>query len=221
MSNIEDTLWEHLVEHHGADRTQVRSATRSRAPRRPVVIGTAVTSFAAAAGAAVLLLSATTNAPPAYALTKNADGSITVTIHDLEAAVPALNARFAAMGVSERVVPVEANCPISNPALSDAMMAYPQATTTETVTLGTNIDPGYTGVVAAEQLPNGEVAMVVESIKPPVPSCFPATAYTLENTGRTINRTPIYQFTPVNVAPTPTTAPTSTAATAPTSTTGG
>jgi hypothetical protein len=38
-------------------------------------------------------------------------------------------------------------------------------------------------VVAAEQLPNGEVAMAMEAIKPPVPTCFPATAYNAVQTG--------------------------------------
>lgn len=163
--------------------------------RRPVTFVSGGIGVAAVAVAAVLLVSPTTQ--PAYALSQNADGSITVTIQDLETAVPALNARLAAIGADDRVVPVEANCPTGNPTIG-AMMVYPQVTATQTITIGaTSVEPGYTGVIAAEQLPSGEVAMAVESMKAPVPSCFPTTAYTLQNTGRTNNGTPIYQFVPV------------------------
>jgi hypothetical protein len=58
MSNIEDKVWEHLVEHHGADRAQLRTATTSRAhSRRPVVIGIAATGLAAVGVASVLAIS--------------------------------------------------------------------------------------------------------------------------------------------------------------------
>ncbi|MGC9221807.1 MAG: hypothetical protein ACP5H2_10735 [Solirubrobacteraceae bacterium] len=182
-----------------------RGAWRSIARRPTVLIGSGA-SLAAASVAAVLL--AIPGPQPAYAITSNGNGSITVTIHDLETAVPALNAKLAAMGVNDRVVPVEGNCPTVDPNLG-AMMVYPHMSGTETVTLGTNVDPGYTEVVAAEQLASGEVAMVVESIKAPIPSCFPTTAYTLQNTGTSNDGTPIYQFVPVDPSAT---APTSTSA---------
>src|SRR5579875_3070165 len=150
-----------------------RVVWRSLARRPTVLIGSGA-SLAAASVAAVLL--AIPGPQPAYAITSNGDGSITVTIHDLESAVPALNARLAAMGVNARVVPVEANCPTVDPNLAP-MMVYPKASGTETVTLGTDVDPGYTDVVAAEQLASGEVAMVVESIPGRAPSCFSTTAY--------------------------------------------
>jgi hypothetical protein len=214
LNEIRDDLSEAFVAHERAalisspHRGQwVRKSRLFAGPsllRRPVVlIGSGATITAAAA----IALLVTPGPQPAYAVTQNANGSITVSIHDLETAAPALNARFAAMGVNDRVVPVEANCPTSDPT-SGAMMPYPQATTTESITIGTNNStPGDTEVVAAEQLPNGEVAMVMESITPPIPSCFSTTAYTLQATGNsTMNGSPIYQFTPVNTATTATTA---------------
>jgi hypothetical protein len=58
MSNIEDKLWEHLVEHHEADRAQLRTATTSRTHRRrPVMIGVAATGLAAVGVVSVLAIS--------------------------------------------------------------------------------------------------------------------------------------------------------------------
>ena len=57
MSSIEDKVWEHLVEHHGADRARLRAATRSRTHRRPVMVGIGATGLAAAAAATVLVAS--------------------------------------------------------------------------------------------------------------------------------------------------------------------
>ncbi len=183
--------------------------------RRPVPLISSGAVLAGAAVAAVLLASPATQ--PAYALTQNPDGTVTVTINDVETAAPALNAKFASMGIDERVVPVEANCPSSTTSgASLDLFADPQATASDTLTFAPGhkyLDPGYTGVVAAEQLPNGEVAIAVEAIRPPVPSCFPTTVYKMQRTGTTSNGTPIYQITPT--AP-----PTTTTSTAPGSTTG-
>jgi hypothetical protein len=58
MTNIEDKLWEHLVEHHEADRAQLRTPTTSRTHRRrPVVVGIAATGVAAVGLASVLAMS--------------------------------------------------------------------------------------------------------------------------------------------------------------------
>jgi hypothetical protein len=174
--------------------------------RRPIPM---IGSGAAVAGAvtvAALLASPATQ--PAYALTQNADGTVTVTINDVEAAAPALNAKFAAMGIDERVVPVEANCPTSNSSsaiFQDPMFADPKATTSDTFTFYPGhkyLEPGYTGVIAAEQLPNGEIATAIEAIATPVPICFPTTVYSMQRTGTTSNGTPIYQITPTGQATT-------------------
>jgi hypothetical protein len=58
MSNIEDKLWEHLVEHHQADRAQLRTVTTSGTQRRrPVMIGVAATGLAAVGVVSVLAIS--------------------------------------------------------------------------------------------------------------------------------------------------------------------
>ena len=58
MKSFDEALWDHLVEHHGADRAQVRATTTPpRTVRRPVVIGIAVTGLAAIGVATVLAIS--------------------------------------------------------------------------------------------------------------------------------------------------------------------
>jgi hypothetical protein len=174
---------------------QETTAPRKRL-RRPMPLVGAGAVVAGAAIAAVLLASPATQ--PAYALSRHADGTVTVTIHDLATAVPGLNARFAAMGIDETVVPVEANCPSSG-ALTDELFADPHAASTDTFTFSPGrryLSPGFTGVIAAEQLSNGKVALAVEAVKPPVPSCFPTTVYTLKRAGSTASGVPIFKAAP-------------------------
>jgi hypothetical protein len=180
MTAFEDGLWERLMDDHDADLVSM-TAPRARGARRPVVIGGGVTGLAAVTTAAVLGIGAATNAPPAYAMTQNADGSVTVTINDVADSIGGLNAKFAAMGIEETVVPVESNCPDTG-GVEDELQLYPEASMGEALTFKPGAPAswkqyGLTGVIAAEQLPNGQVAMAMEAIKPPVPSCFPTTAY--------------------------------------------
>lgn len=186
---------------------RLRRGRRLGPARRPMALAGGGAGIAIAAVAAVLLWSPATQ--PAYALTQNADGTVTVTIHDVEAAAPALNAKLAAMGIDERIVPVEANCPTSGTpsVFDDPMFADPQEVPSDTFTFTPgrgHLAAGYTGVMAAEQLPNGEIATAVEAIDTPVPSCFPTTVYTLHQTGTTANGTPIYQATPGDTSTTTT-----------------
>lgn len=206
MTAFEDGLWERLVEEHDADCVSI-TAPRQRNNQRPVIICGSVTGLAAVTAAAVVGIGAATTAAPAYAMTQNADGSITVTINDLATAIPELNAKLAQMGVDTTIVPVTGNCPDTGN-IGDELLLDPRASGSETITLGTRNEPGYTGVVAAEQLPGGHVAMAMEEIKPPIPTCFPTTAYQLVPAGETNNGVPIYKsqaVTPTDTSPSQTT----------------
>lgn len=215
MTAFEDGLWERLVRENDADGVTLHTAAVSNGARRPLLIGGGVTALMATAAVVIVAVTTGSMAPPAYALTKHSDGSITVTIHDVETAIPELNARFRAMGIAETVVPVTSTCRTnkgSSALFQDPMFADPLATTSETVTLDPgrkHLLPGFDGVMAAEQLPNGEVAIAVEAVKPPVPSCFPTTAYTVHDNGTTTNGTPSFQVTPLTATATTTSGPSS------------
>lgn len=174
MSNIEDTLWEHLVEHHGADRARVHSATPSRTRRRPVVIGTAATGVAAIAAAAVLVMSATTNTPPAYALTAHANGTYTLTINDIATAIPALNAKLKQLGINMTAIPVRTTCTAPSDGVP-LVGGWPASTLNETITIDqANAPANSRGVLAVYQTPSGGVDLDVGSVdgSGPLPPCL-------------------------------------------------
>jgi hypothetical protein len=167
MGTFDEALWTRLVDEHQADRVVLSSRPPRHRPRAAII--TAGTAATAVTLSAVLALSATTSTPSAYALTANPDGSVTITIHDLTAAIPALNAKFAEMGIDETVIPIQAGCS------TRGLVNYPGATMSEPLTFTPghkNLPPGWDGVLAAEQLPNGKVALTIGSRKPPLPSCF-------------------------------------------------
>jgi hypothetical protein len=172
MSKVEDTLWNHLVEHYGADRAQVRPPAASRPRKRPLVIATAATGGVVVAAA--LIVSATSSAPPAYALTSHADGSITITLNDLTTGIPALNTRLKQMGIDETVIPVTRNCPFKTPVLSGP---GPGGDLSGTITIGPNISEpvGVDAYLAAEQLPDGSIGLGIGGMKAPLPSCISPT----------------------------------------------
>jgi hypothetical protein len=133
---------------------------------------------AAAAVAAVLITGAGTSTAPAYALTHNPDGSITVTLHDLTTGIPQLNAKFKQMGINETVIPVEANC------TTLGLVAGP-GSMDESVTLSpghANLSPGDVGVLAAEELPDGQIAIGIGATRPPLPACFSPKAISTSST---------------------------------------
>lgn len=182
MSTFEDRLWTYLADEHGADevtstRTRAESSLRSRivqARRHPAVMTTSALGVVAATAAAVaLLVSVTASTQPAYALTYNPDGSITVTINDLQTAIPELNTRFAAMGVDETVIPITQSCQTQM-----AVPAFPQSAASDKLTFMPNeghkyLAPGFDGVLAAGYTPGGQLLVFIGAMKPPLPSCFP------------------------------------------------
>ena len=180
MSAFEDRLWTYLAVEHRAEEVTSKRATAAvrprimRARRPPLAITAgALGVIAAAAVAVVLLISATASTQPAYALTKNPDGSIIVTINDLQTAIPQLNARFAAMGVDETVVPITQSCPTQM-----SVPAYPQSAANDRLTFTVNqgrkyLDPGFDGVLAAGYTSSGQLLVFIGAMKPPLPTCFP------------------------------------------------
>ncbi len=141
-----------------------------RAPRRALRLAAASsTALVAVAAGVVLTIGATTGASPAYALTQNADGSITISLNNLTTGISQLNARLQQMGIDYTVIPVTAGCATSTPVLSVGAGSL-----SETITIGTkNTEPaGVDGYLAAEQLPNGQIAIGIGGMKTPLPTCF-------------------------------------------------
>lgn len=97
MSTFNDELWTRLVQDHDADHVGLAAPPRRRWPGAAIL--TASATALAATAVLVLIVSAATSTPPAYALTRHADGTATVTLNDLTRGIPALNARLANLGI--------------------------------------------------------------------------------------------------------------------------
>jgi hypothetical protein len=171
MSSFEEAIWAHLVDQHDADRVEFRVPTPSKRSVRPVGVTAGAGVLAAAVVAVLLVLSVSSSAPPAYALTRAAGGSYTVSLNDISTGIPALNAKFAQLGIRETVVPIEAGCTASS---FDPVQAGP-GSMTKTVTISNRSIPvGARGFIAAQQRPNGQVLLAQGTTEQPIPSCFPS-----------------------------------------------
>lgn len=100
---------------HQIEATQMaprRRLTRAPAVRfggqRRILAGGAAATVAAVT-VAVVAISAATTAAPAFAVTNNPDGSVTITLNEITG-VSGLSAKLASMGIAVRAVPVVSGC---------------------------------------------------------------------------------------------------------------
>lgn len=109
MANIEDKLWTGLIaapEAETALATRQPLSVRRRSPRAPlVVVGVAIAGLIAA----VALTSGETGTTPAYAVTVNPNGSVSVTLNEV-LGVGGANEQLERLGVRARIARVEAGC---------------------------------------------------------------------------------------------------------------
>lgn len=143
--------------------------------RPRLFVATGGLTLAGAIVALVVVLSASSVTSPAYALTRQPDGTITLTLYRLTNDIPSLNARLAQMGIDETIVPVTSTCKYRFP-------IYPVGGPSSTITLRPNhydLAPGTQGVLAAEALPNGKIALAQGALRPAdIPPCFATVAHT-------------------------------------------
>jgi hypothetical protein len=119
MSKFTDRLWLELKREHGAELAQMEGPVEShnRRARPRVLVGTG--AGLAGVGTAVALALAAAGSSPAFAVTRNPDGTISVVINRLEG-IQGANQRLHAIGVRAVAVPVNADCkngPVAQAAL--------------------------------------------------------------------------------------------------------
>jgi hypothetical protein len=107
MSRFKDRLWSDLVRAHGADLNQISRSTARSGSRPRILAGTG--AGLAAAGAAVAVVLVTAGTMPAFAVTQNHDGSVTVSISRVQG-IRGANAKLEALGYRVRVVQVAVGC---------------------------------------------------------------------------------------------------------------
>lgn len=110
MSKIEDMLWADLMREPDAELTlTIRQppAKLRRSPRTSLVAGGGVALLGAIL--AVLLMTAGTRTTPAYAVTLNGDGSVTLTLNEL-LGVDGANEQLSKLNIPVVVAKVEPGC---------------------------------------------------------------------------------------------------------------
>ena len=107
MTKFTDNLWRDIVQHHGpslaeADRRRPRPAQLWRRPR--LLAGS--TLGLAGVGTALALALGVANSPAAFAVTRQADGNVLVTVNATELGQPwvqAADQKLASMGIDEQI----------------------------------------------------------------------------------------------------------------------
>ena len=204
MSNFEDQLWSQLVRERGE---QMRAAPRATAAlassvtatrpatrralrlRRPALLTGSALGIAGLATAGVLAL---TSASPAFAVTKNPDGTVAITLSDLSD-LPALNQKLAQDGVLVTAVPISTSCSataaITNPSGESGPGTQAGREATNLVTIDPNqIPSGEIGVLGASQTASGQVTLLFGDTTPPAPSCLNSAAFNRSQAGDTSTR---------------------------------
>ena len=172
MSTFEDRLWSELVHEHGDHMRLEHASTAALSRRRPALLtGTALVA-AGLTAAGILAITATTSAPPAYAVTTNSDGTVTVTLNDVSA-ITALNAELARDGLRAKAVPLTATCPTR--AFPNLMPTGTNPSTYTITIVPADIPTGYTAVVAAGETRDGGVTLSMGAWPSPGPACVNST----------------------------------------------
>jgi hypothetical protein len=195
MSNFEDQLWSQLVRERGEQMRAAPRATaalassvtattpatrRGRRLRRPALLTGSALGVAGLASAGVLAL---TSASPAFAVTKNPNGTVDVTLSDLSD-LPALNQQLAKDGIPVTAVPLSTSCSataaINNPSgeSSPSISASGQETTDVVTIDPSQIPSGEVGVLGASQTASGQIKLMFGETTPPAPSCLNSAAFT-------------------------------------------
>lgn len=108
MGEFENRLWSDLLGEHGADLAMLARPTRRRSPGVLPAAAAALTVVSITVAVTVLLSANTTS--PAYAVSQNSDGTVTVKITEL-AGIDGANRQLAKLGVPVRARPEKAYSP--------------------------------------------------------------------------------------------------------------
>ncbi|MGO9899827.1 MAG: hypothetical protein ACLP0J_09065 [Solirubrobacteraceae bacterium] len=173
MSTFEDNLWRELVREHQAEHAHPGRAATGGLVRYRRLAGASL----GLAAAATLALTAGT-AAPAFAVTSNPNGTVTVTINEI-AGIAGANAQLAALGVRARAVQIVQGCAagplISQKVLGGATDGSGGSSLPTSITIEpSEIPAGDTLVLAAKQFANGAangVQMFDAIVQGAAPAC--------------------------------------------------
>jgi hypothetical protein len=170
MTRFKDNLLDDLMREHGETVQEVPEQRRRSA--RPVLVAAGVLTIA---GVATVAITTSGNSPEAWAVTKNADGSVTLTIRDIKGVGPA-NAELREFGISAKAVPMSRDCAPLDESKLDLRGGYklPRHEEDGSVTMSPgDVPPGYTILLGVSNLPGrGTGLSYTGPHRNPAPDCL-------------------------------------------------
>ena len=178
ITDLRDALHDAAAREYSAargprpSRPRTRGLRRVLTPARPTALA-GIPLLAALAAAVVLLLGGTSTPQPAYALVQHPDGSVTVTVHNVQTAERPLNARLAALGINERIIPITDTCPHFAFVYTVKRSQFPQLRWTFTPRESRRyLQTGEWGYIGIGRSDSGQLLLAQGAMKPPLPACF-------------------------------------------------
>ncbi|WP_241387687.1 hypothetical protein [Rhodococcus sp. CH91] len=167
MTKFDDSLLDELLTRHSATLTTMK---RVEPHRRRTTRPLAVAASALAVAGAVSAIALTGTDSPAYAVTLNADDTVTVSIEDVKA-VDAANAELQRLGVRATAVAMTDDCSYAEPPdyFEGAEWDSPYAEG-DSVIIGRDIPQGYTVLISVSGKPDRGLGFTAP-VKIPAPSC--------------------------------------------------
>lgn len=179
MTRFADQLLADLLADHGGTLHDMTPpvARRRNTPRLWVAVGSL-----GAAGATAATLALVGGGSPAYAVTQNGDGSLTISINRLSG-VEKVNTALHSLGVAVVAVPVRTGCPVigslphASPADHGSLTVNAAGGTNNgdanaTVTLNVHgIPAGDTALLAVSSSPDGRLQAATSLIAGAAPAC--------------------------------------------------
>jgi hypothetical protein len=185
LDRVEPTrdLWKDAIARAAEPRRQAHLDLRERSwlrPRRRRIVALGVALGISGLAAVVVVALGAISAGPAYAVTTNPDGTITITLSQFSA-LPALNQELVQEGLPLRAVPATADCPFNPSQGLPTGPRGPGLAPTDTITIGTSeiASEGGVGVIGVSQAATPGRLLMMEAGVPAdaVPSCINSAAF--------------------------------------------
>jgi hypothetical protein len=169
MTNFQDNLLRDLMVNHGSELTKGGHPRARHVAFRP---GRLIAGVMAVATVATVGVTTLGNSSAAFAVTQNPNGTVTVSIQDIQAIGPA-NAALQVLGVRAKAVPMTSNCASLEGAQMYMGQFQIQTNANGSVTLGQDLPVGYTVLLTVDNSPGvGNGLGFSGPVKDPAPSCF-------------------------------------------------
>jgi hypothetical protein len=174
MTKFADQLYEDLMRQHGPALAAARppAASRRHLASRRVLLAAGGGGLAVAATVAGLVAS---SGSPAYALTTNSDGTITLAIYQASG-IGQANAKLHQLGDDVVVVPIRPECPPLRPPVvspkGKLVSLGVSRSRNGSITVSGHAPAGDIQVVGFETTPDGRTTLSQVS-SPPAPACMP------------------------------------------------